>query len=132
MAEAVMMLSRELSNIRMNDVLKYNFNLFSVLEQLNRVANYGKAVWFKKISIMLSNACGDNWKLVVIPPAYQLELQGRVVTLDAMHTQKQTARYLVEDKHADYLFIVKEDQKTLLNNIKDLDMLSFLPSTPDN
>ncbi|MFQ5688234.1 MAG: ISAs1 family transposase [Candidatus Scalindua sp.] len=61
-----------------------------------------------------------------------IDMQGRAVTLDAMHTQKQTARYLVEDKHADYLFIVKENQKSLLKDIKDLNMVSFPPSTPNN
>ena len=43
-----------------------------------------------------------------------LNIEGKVVTADAMHTQVKTARYIVEEKHADYLFIVKENQKTLL------------------
>ena len=33
-----------------------------------------------------------------------MELTGRVVTADALHTQTETARYLVEDKKAHYLF----------------------------
>ena len=36
-----------------------------------------------------------------------LNIEGKVVTADAMHTQVKTARYIVEEKHADYLFIVK-------------------------
>jgi hypothetical protein len=36
-----------------------------------------------------------------------LPLEGAVVALDAMHTQQATARYLVEEKKADYLFTVK-------------------------
>jgi hypothetical protein len=30
-----------------------------------------------------------------------------------MHTQKETARFLVEDKKADYVFTVKDNQPTL-------------------
>ena len=42
-----------------------------------------------------------------------LELRGRVVTADAMHTQKDLARYIVEEKGADYLFTVKDNQATM-------------------
>lgn len=57
-----------------------------------------------------------------------LPLQGAVVTADALHTQTETARYLVEDKGADYLFIVKENQPTLQQDIADLKLESFPPS----
>jgi predicted transposase YbfD/YdcC len=43
-----------------------------------------------------------------------LDLIGTVVTLDALHTQAETARHLVEDKHAHYLMIVKGNQPSLL------------------
>src|SRR6266542_6524342 len=36
-----------------------------------------------------------------------VDLQGRVVTADALHTQTEHARYLVGDRQADYLFCVK-------------------------
>jgi hypothetical protein len=42
-----------------------------------------------------------------------LSIEGQVVTVDAMHTQQDTARYIVEQKKADYLFIVKDNQPTL-------------------
>ncbi len=42
-----------------------------------------------------------------------LPLQGAVVTADALHTQHDTARYIVEEKQADYLFIVKDNQPSL-------------------
>ncbi len=61
-----------------------------------------------------------------------LDLKGRVVTLDALHTQKKTARYLVEEKQADYLFTVKDNQKTLKEDIEDLNMVAFPPSVPNN
>jgi hypothetical protein len=57
-----------------------------------------------------------------------LPLEGAVVTADALHTQKDTARYLVETKKADYLFIVKENQPTLRQDIADLELNSFPPS----
>jgi hypothetical protein len=57
-----------------------------------------------------------------------LPLEGAVVTADALHTQQDTARYLVETKKADYLFIVKDNQPTLRQEIVDLDLKSFPPS----
>jgi predicted transposase YbfD/YdcC len=60
-----------------------------------------------------------------------LDLEGRVVTLDAMHTQKDTARYLVKEKRADYLFTVKDNQPTLKSDIEALSMADFPPSAPN-
>lgn len=57
-----------------------------------------------------------------------LPLEGAVVTADALHTQQETARYLVEKKHADYVFIVKDNQATLRKDIADLDWKAFPPS----
>ena len=48
--------------------------------------------------------------------------EGAVVTLDALHCQKDTARYLAEDKHADYIFTAVKD-----NQPKLLDALDALP-----
>jgi hypothetical protein len=56
-----------------------------------------------------------------------LPLQGAVVTADAMHTQQETARYLVEHKQADYLFTVKDNPSTLRQDIADLNLNSFPP-----
>ena len=47
---------------------------------------------------------------VVLAP---LDLAGKVVTVDAMHTQDESARYIVKDKNADYLMTVKDNQPTL-------------------
>jgi len=41
------------------------------------------------------------------PAIAHLDLIGTVVTADALHTQAETARYLVEDKQAHYLMIVE-------------------------
>lgn len=61
-----------------------------------------------------------------------LPLQGAVVTADAMHTQHATARYLVESKQADYLFIVKDNQARLREDIAELKLSSFPPSAHHN
>jgi predicted transposase YbfD/YdcC len=51
----------------------------------------------------------------VKPLLEPLEPAGRVVTPDAMHCRKTTARYLVEDNGADYVFTaVKDNQRGLL------------------
>jgi predicted transposase YbfD/YdcC len=55
-------------------------------------------------------------------------LAGAVVTADALHTQVETARYLVEEKKADYVFTVKDNQPTLKQDIADLRLEAFPPS----
>jgi len=57
-----------------------------------------------------------------------LPIQGAVVTADALHAQKETARYVVEVKKADYLFTVKDNQPTLKQDIADLHLEAFPPS----
>ena len=37
-----------------------------------------------------------------------LDIAGAIVTVDALHTQTETARYVVEDKHAHYVMEVKK------------------------
>ena len=50
----------------------------------------------------------------------KLDLDGRKVSLDALHTQTQTARQLVLEHGADYLLTVKDNQPTLRANIEKL------------
>jgi hypothetical protein len=57
-----------------------------------------------------------------------LDLAGMVVTADALHTQREHARFLVEEKHAHYVFTVKGNQPTLLADLEALDEASFSPS----
>lgn len=57
-----------------------------------------------------------------------VNIAGAVVTADALHTQTETARYLVEEKQADYLFTVKGNQSTLKQDIHDLRLDAFPPS----
>lgn len=56
-----------------------------------------------------------NEILALAPLLGPIELTGRVVTADAMHTQKKAARFVVEGKGAHYLLGVKENQPTLWN-----------------
>ena len=51
-----------------------------------------------------------------------LDLGGRVVTLDALHAQQETARALVEDCGADYVVTaVKDNQPTMLGDLRAID-----------
>jgi predicted transposase YbfD/YdcC len=50
-----------------------------------------------------------------------VDLAGAMVTLDALHCQRDTACYLTEDKHADYLFTaVKDNQPSLFDALDAL------------
>jgi predicted transposase YbfD/YdcC len=54
----------------------------------------------------------------VKPLLAELDLKGAVVTADALHTQKETARHIVEDKEADYVLTVKDNQPTMRDDIE--------------
>lgn len=58
-----------------------------------------------------------------------LPIERRVVTADALHTQRETARFLVEDKQAHYVFTVKDNHKTLRQDLQAFDWEAFPPST---
>jgi hypothetical protein len=57
-----------------------------------------------------------------------LPLAGTIVTADALHTQAETARFLVEEKHADYVFTVKDNQPTLKQDLATLRLAAFPPA----
>jgi hypothetical protein len=67
-----------------------------------------------------------------IPVAQQvleeLPLDRSIVTLDALHTQKETARIIVTKKRSDYLMTVKDNQEELLEKIQRLPEEAFSPS----
>lgn len=66
------------------------------------------------------------------PALEPLELEGKIVTADAMHTQVEHARYLVDEKGADYVFIVKGNQKNLFEDIEDLEDSELGPVHTDH
>jgi hypothetical protein len=61
----------------------------------------------------------------------EVDLAGRVVTADALHCQRAHARYLVGERYADYLFVVKENQPGLVAAISRLPERAFSPSERD-
>jgi hypothetical protein len=62
------------------------------------------------------------------PTLKPLDLEGKVITADAMHAQVGHAKFLKEEKKADYVFTVKDNQPTLRQNIEDLEPQDFSPS----
>lgn len=61
-----------------------------------------------------------------------LPIKGAVVTADALHTQVETAKYIVEKKKADYILPFKDNQPTRRDDIRDLHLEGFPPGAPDN
>ena len=53
-----------------------------------------------------------------IPLLEGMDLKGKTVTADALLTQRKLARHLVEERGAHYLFTVKDNQPTLLADIR--------------
>jgi hypothetical protein len=72
----------------------------------------------------LGSAIVEKDKTNEIPVARELferlDLDGRLVSLDALHTQDETARALVLEHGADYLLTVKDNQATIHRNIEKL------------
>ncbi|SEM40639.1 Transposase DDE domain-containing protein [Syntrophus gentianae] len=62
-----------------------------------------------------------------IPLLESLNLKNKVVTADALHTHKNLARFLVEEKQADYCFTVKDNQPTLKEDIAYLGLKEDFP-----
>jgi predicted transposase YbfD/YdcC len=65
----------------------------------------------------------------VQPTLSDLNIEGAIVTGDAMFTQTEIAKYLVEEKKADYVLDVKDNQPNLRKAILDMSLeQSFFPS----
>ena len=60
----------------------------------------------------------------------RLSLTGRLVSLDALHTQHQPAAQIVLGNGADYLFTLKANQDGLLETARTLGPSAFFPSGP--
>jgi hypothetical protein len=64
--------------------------------------------------------------------AQRVDLAGKLVVLDALHTNQETARQVVQDLGADYLLTVKANQAQLHETVSRLLQPSaFFPSGPD-
>ncbi len=53
-----------------------------------------------------------------IPLLEGMDIAGKTITADALLTQRKLARYLLEQRGAHYLFTVKDNQPTLLADIR--------------
>ncbi len=60
----------------------------------------------------------------------RIPITGRLVSLDAMHTQHQTAGQILIEAGADYLLTLKDNQPTLLETAQTLLPSAFFPSGP--
>ena len=55
---------------------------------------------------------------MVIPLLQGMHIAGKTLTADALLTQRKLARYLVKQRGAHYLFTAKDNQSTLLDDIR--------------
>ena len=58
----------------------------------------------------------------VKPLFEKVDISGNVITADALITQRDLANHIVKVKKADYLFTVKGNQQTLMDDIRDLEL----------
>jgi len=63
----------------------------------------------------------------VQPLLDEINIEGAVVTGDAMFAQTKIAEYIVEEKKADYLVTVKDNQPTLRIDIENMSLEAFSP-----
>ena len=78
--------------------------------------------WATGLRICLGQVAvdGKSNEITAVPKLLEfLELQGAVVTLDAMHCQTETARS-IQDQGADYVLTVKGNQPTLHQRLEEL------------
>ncbi|MGH8570527.1 MAG: hypothetical protein ACREXU_21620, partial [Gammaproteobacteria bacterium] len=54
---------------------------------------------------------------MAIPVLEAIDIRGKDISADALLTQRDIARYRVEDRHAHYHFTVKGNQKGLLDDL---------------
>jgi hypothetical protein len=82
----------------------------------------------EKITISQKNVGDKTNEIPVLQDMLKgLSLKGKVITADAMHTQAETARLIVKDKEANYVFTVKDNQRKLYEQLKGLDSEAFPP-----
>ena len=68
-------------------------------------------------------------EITSVEPLFEgLDITDAVVSGDAIFTQQSIARFLVEQKHADYLLMLKDNQPTLRSEIESLPREAFSPA----
>lgn len=85
----------------------------------NRPLHVVSAFSFERNLVMGQIACEEKSnEITAIPKLLEmLDITGCIVTIDAMGTQKEIAKKII-DKEADYILSLKENQKTLYNDVK--------------
>jgi predicted transposase YbfD/YdcC len=63
------------------------------------------------------------------PLLEELDLAACVITADGLHTQRETAAFVVTTKNAHYILIVKENQPCLYATIRNLPWKDIPPAT---
>ena len=95
--------------------LRHSFDIASGKDALHLLN-----AWSSDLQVCLGQVAvaEDSNEITAVPKLLDLlELTGAVVTLDAMHCQKETARAIC-DKGADYVLTVKGNQPTLHEQIQ--------------
>lgn len=77
----------------------------------------------KKVGTLPVGKDGDKQKQtneikVAVPLLSSIDIEDKNITTDALHTQKDLAKYIVEERNAHYFFIAKKNQPTLLSDIE--------------
>lgn len=93
------------------------------------------AILHKEGVVIGSRKVGEKTNEIKAVPEFLegLEIEGAVVTMDAFLAQKELAKYIKEEKGADYIVTIKGNKKTILEDIKDYFRLeSFPPSAQDD
>ena len=105
--EAIAVDGKTIRSTRPDEEHDNKLNLFAALA-------HGKAI--------VQNQVGIDDKSNEIPALPELlaplELDGTVVTADALNTQRESAQHIVQDKGGHYLFTVKDNQQTLRKRIE--------------
>jgi predicted transposase YbfD/YdcC len=70
----------------------------------------------RQLKIVLGQVAVDSKFTAILPLLRTLVLEGRLVTMDALLTQREVAQEIV-DRHGDYLMVVKENQPQLFQDI---------------
>ncbi|MGO8926557.1 MAG: hypothetical protein ACLQU3_06695 [Limisphaerales bacterium] len=90
-------------------------------EQVRYVAEYqGQWVGLVAWSTGAAVTEGSNEIPAVQELLRRVPLEGSLVTADALHTQTETARIVVQERGADYLFTAKGNQKGVSKNVQQL------------
>jgi hypothetical protein len=98
-------------------------DLSLVATQLVSAVTHDEGITLGQLSVKAGNEISAVQKLLSA-----LEIHGVVITLDALHTQRDTATLIVRIKQADYVMCVKGNQPGLLKDLQNAPRAAFFPS----